>query len=154
MKLPRFSVPPWNPIRFIPKMEGDRLVIHASTQVPWHLRRIVARVLGIKENRIQIIKERTGGAYGSKQDILLEELAAWVTWNSGQSVFYQYTREEEFIACSTRFPMKMGVKLGAKKRRNPDSCSYDGGRQLRSLREPLSDRSHERLLQVAAPLPL
>ncbi len=106
---------PLEPHTVYTKMEGDRLVIHASTQVPWHLRRIVARVLGIKENRIQVIKERTGGAYGSKQDILLEELAAWVTWTSGQSVFYQHTREEEFIACSTRFPMKMGVKLGARK---------------------------------------
>ncbi|OQY30963.1 MAG: hypothetical protein B6241_15010 [Spirochaetaceae bacterium 4572_59] len=45
----------------------------------------------------------------------MEELAAWVTWNSGKSVFYQHTREEEFIANSTRFPMKIGVKLGAKK---------------------------------------
>ena len=97
------------------KMEGVRLVIHASTQVPWHLRRIVARILGVKENRIQVIKERTGGAYGSKQDILLEEMAAWITWKSGQPVFYQHTREEEFIACSTRFPMKIAVKLGAKK---------------------------------------
>ena len=40
------------------KMDGERLVIHASTQVPWHLRRIVARALGIRENRIQVIKER------------------------------------------------------------------------------------------------
>ncbi|MDA3955525.1 molybdopterin-dependent oxidoreductase Mo/Fe-S-binding subunit [Oceanispirochaeta sp.] len=97
------------------KMEGDRLVIHASTQVPWHLRRIVALVLGIKENKIHVIKERVGGGYGSKQDILLEELAAWVTWQTGKSVFYQYSRKEEFIACTTRHVMKIKVKIGAKK---------------------------------------
>ena len=101
--------------RVYTKMEGDRLVIHASTQVPWHLRRIVARVLGIKENKIHVIKERVGGGYGSKQDILLEELAAYVTWTTGQPCYYQYTRQEEFISCSTRFPMKVGVKIGAKK---------------------------------------
>ena len=101
--------------RVFTKMEGTRLVIHASTQVPWHLRRIVARVLGIKENRIRVVKERIGGGYGSKQDILLEELAAYFTWETGKSVYYYYSREEEFFASTTRFPMKIGVKLGAKK---------------------------------------
>ncbi len=101
--------------RVYTKMEGERLVIHATTQVPWHLRRIVARVLGIRENRIHVVKERVGGGYGSKQDILLEELAAWVTWQTGRSVYYRYSREEEFTSCSTRFPMKVTVKIGALK---------------------------------------
>ncbi|QEN06463.1 molybdopterin-dependent oxidoreductase Mo/Fe-S-binding subunit [Oceanispirochaeta crateris] len=106
---------PLEPHTVFTKMEGDRLIIHASTQVPWHLRRIVARVLGIKENKIHVIKERVGGGYGSKQDILLDELAAWVTWQTGLPVFYQFTREEEFISCSTRHVMKIKVKIGAKK---------------------------------------
>ena len=87
------------------KMDGDRLVIHASTQVPWHLRRIVARVLGIRENRIRVIKERMGGGYGSKQDILLEDVCAWATLRTGRAVFYKYTREEEFIAVHDASPL-------------------------------------------------
>jgi putative selenate reductase molybdopterin-binding subunit len=106
---------PLEPHTVYTKMEGERLVIHASTQVPWHLRRIVARVLGIKENKIHVIKERIGGGYGSKQDVLLDELAAWVTWQTGKSVFYQYTREEEFTSCTTRHVMKIKVKIGAMK---------------------------------------
>ncbi|MGD0726671.1 MAG: molybdopterin-dependent oxidoreductase Mo/Fe-S-binding subunit [Spirochaetia bacterium] len=97
------------------KMDGDRLVIHASTQVPWHLRRIVARVLGIRENRIRVIKERMGGGYGSKQDILLEDVCAWATFQTGRSVFYKYSREEEFVASTTRHPIRFTVKMGAKK---------------------------------------
>ena len=97
------------------RMDGERLVVHASTQVPWHLRRIIARVLGIRENRIRIIKERMGGGYGSKQDMLLEELCAWATFTTGRSVFSKYTREEEFIAATTRHPMRITVKMGAKK---------------------------------------
>ncbi len=97
------------------KMDGDRLVIHASTQVPWHLRRIVARVLGIRENRIRVIKERMGGGYGSKQDILLEDVCAWATLQTGRAVFYKYTREEEFIAATTRHPFDVTVKIGGKK---------------------------------------
>ncbi|MBN2658278.1 MAG: molybdopterin-dependent oxidoreductase Mo/Fe-S-binding subunit [Spirochaetales bacterium] len=96
-------------------MEGDRLIIDASTQVPWHLRRIVSTLLGIRENKVQVKKARVGGGYGSKQDILLEDVAAYATWVTGKPVFSQYTRKEEFEACSTRFPMTIGVKLGAKK---------------------------------------
>jgi putative selenate reductase molybdopterin-binding subunit len=97
------------------KPEGDRIVIHASTQVPYHLRRIVAGQLGIPENKVRVIKERVGGGYGSKQDILLDELAAWAAWTTARPVFHQYTRKEEFISCSTRKPMRIRVKLGAKK---------------------------------------
>ena len=97
------------------KMDGDRIVIHASTQVPWHLRRIVANVLGIRENRIHVIKERMGGGFGSKQDILLEDVCAWATLQTGRPVFYKYTREEEFIAATTRHPFIVRVKIGGKK---------------------------------------
>ncbi len=97
------------------RMDGDRVVIHASTQVPWHLRRITARILGIPENRVRVIKERVGGGYGSKQDILLEEVCAFATFKTGKSVFFRFTREEEFIANSSRHVMKIAVKLGAKK---------------------------------------
>jgi len=97
------------------RMEGDRLVIHGSTQVPWHVRRIVARILGIAENQIRVIKERTGGAFGSKQDIVLEDVAAWCTWVTGRDVLFRFTREEVFIASRTRHPMRVRVKLGAKR---------------------------------------
>lgn len=96
-------------------MEGDRLVLHASTQVPSHVRRIIARILGVKENRIRVIKERVGGGFGAKQDMVLEEVAAWATWVTGRDVLYRYTREDEFINSRTRHTMKVRVKLGAKK---------------------------------------
>ncbi len=97
------------------KMDGDRIIMHCSTQVPFHVRRITAAVLGINENRIRVIKERVGGGYGSKQDILLEEVCAYATFKTGRAIFHQYTRKEEFESCSTRKPMKIKVKLGAKR---------------------------------------
>ena len=97
------------------RIEGERLVIHAATQVPWHVRRIVARVLGISENQVRVIKERVGGGFGAKQDVVLEEVAAYATWVTGRPVLYRLTREEEFIASRTRHPMKIKVTLGAKR---------------------------------------
>lgn len=97
------------------KIDNDRLVIHASTQVPFHLRRIVAKVCGIAENRVHVIKEKVGGGYGSKQDILVEDVAGYATWLTRRPILYRNTREEEFIANSTRHPMRVTVKMGAKK---------------------------------------
>ncbi len=97
------------------KIDNDRLVIHASTQVPFHTRRIVARVCGIPENKIRVIKEKVGGGYGSKQDILVEDVAGYATWITRRPIYYRNTREEEFIANSTRHPMRITVKMGAKK---------------------------------------
>lgn len=114
-KTSQVNCTPCEPHTVYTRMEGDRLVVHASTQVPWHVRRNVAKVLGISENRVRVVKERVGGGYGSKQDILLEEVAAYATWKTGYPVFYQFSREEEFIACSSRHPMDIKVKLGAKK---------------------------------------
>lgn len=96
-------------------MDGDRLVVHASTQVPWHVRRQVARIVGMKQNKVHIIKERVGGGFGSKQDILLEEVCAWATCVTGRPVYFRYTREEEFIANTSRHVAKVKVKIGATK---------------------------------------
>ena len=96
-------------------VENGRLVVNASTQVPYHLRRIISWVCGIPENKIHVIKERVGGGYGSKQDILVEELTAYAAWKTGKPVYYRNTREEEFIANSTRHPMRCRVKMGGKK---------------------------------------
>ncbi len=96
-------------------VENGRLVINASTQVPYHVRRIVSWVCGIPENKIHVIKERVGGGYGSKQDILVEEITGYAAWITGKPVYYRNTREEEFIANSTRHPMRCRVKMGGKK---------------------------------------
>ena len=106
---------PLEPHVVFTRLEGERLIIHASTQVPWHIRRIVSRVLGISENLVRVIKERVGGGFGAKQDIVLEEVAAFATWKTGRPVLYRFTREEEFIASRTRHPMKIKVTLGAKR---------------------------------------
>ncbi len=106
---------PLEPHLVFTKMDNDRLVVHASTQVPFHLRRIVAKVCQIPENKVHIIKEKVGGGYGSKQDILVEDVVAYATYITREPIYYRNTREEEFIANSTRHPMRVTVKMGAKK---------------------------------------
>ena len=97
------------------RMEGGRLTVYASTQVPYHVRRIVGWVTGLPENKIHIIKTRVGGGYGSKQDILIEDLTGYAAFVTGRPVLCHNTREEEFIANSTRHPMRVHVKMSGNK---------------------------------------
>ena len=95
--------------------EDDRLVLRSSTQVPFHVRRVLAPVLGLPVKRIRVIKPRIGGGFGGKQEILIEDVAAHLTIATGRPVCYEYTREEEFTAARSRHPMKVHLKTGVKK---------------------------------------
>ncbi len=94
--------------------EDDRLVIRTSTQVPFHVRRMIAPVLGLPIKRIRVIKPRIGGGFGGKQEMLVEDVAAHLTIATGRPVQYIYTREEEFIAARSRHPMRVRMKTGVK----------------------------------------
>ena len=95
--------------------EDDRLVIRTSTQVPFHVRRQLAPVLGLPIKRIRVIKPRIGGGFGGKQEVMIEDVAAHLTIATGRPVIYEYTREEEFIAARSRHPMRLRMKTGVKR---------------------------------------
>ena len=92
----------------------DRLVIRTSTQVPFHVRRQIAPVLGLPIKRIRVIKPRIGGGFGGKQEVLVEDVAAHLTIVTKRPVIYEMTREEEFIGARTRHPMRIRMKTGVK----------------------------------------
>lgn len=94
--------------------EDDRLVIRTSTQVPFHVRRILAPVLGLSEKRIRVIKPRIGGGFGVKQEVLIEDICAHLTIVTGRPVRMELTRAEEFYASRTRHPMFITMKTGVK----------------------------------------
>jgi putative selenate reductase molybdopterin-binding subunit len=114
-KCNRVQCTPMEPHVVYARIDSGRLVLRASTQVPWHVRRIVARTIGIPENKVRVIKERVGGGFGAKQDIVVEDVAGYLAWTTGRPVFFRYDREEEFIASRTRHGMEIAVKIGAKR---------------------------------------
>ncbi len=92
--------------------DDGRIVIRTATQVPFHVRRIVAEVLGIPVRLVRVIKPRVGGAFGGKQEILNEELVAAVTLKTGRPARIEYTREEEFYAARSRHPQITRYRMG------------------------------------------
>ncbi|MBS1195370.1 MAG: CoxL CutL, partial [Actinobacteria bacterium] len=95
-------------------LDGNgRLVLHTSTQVPFHLRRIIARILDLPIHRIRVVKPRIGGGFGVKQEVLVEDVCALVTMRTGRPARWEYSRPEEFVSARTRHPFRIRVKLGA-----------------------------------------
>ena len=92
--------------------EDHRLIVRTSTQVPFHVRRIIAPLLGIPVGRIRVIKPRIGGGFGGKQEILIEDLCGMLTLRTGRPVRLEFTREEELTAARTRHPQIVTVKSG------------------------------------------
>ncbi len=92
----------------------DRVVLISATQVPFHARRIVGRVLDLPIQRIRVIKPRIGGGFGAKQEVLLEPYAALATLRTGRATFCEFTRSEVFISSRTRHPMRVDLRMGVK----------------------------------------
>ncbi len=95
--------------------EHRRVVVVTATQVPFHARRIVARVNQIPLSRIRVVKPRIGGGFGAKQEIVLEDLCAHVALKTGRPVAMELDRGEEFYASRTRHPMYVTMKTGINK---------------------------------------
>ncbi|MFP4499148.1 MAG: xanthine dehydrogenase family protein molybdopterin-binding subunit, partial [Vulcanimicrobiota bacterium] len=92
--------------------EKDRLVILTSTQVPFHVRRIVSERLGMPAKQIRVIKPRIGGGFGTKQEVLLEDIVALGVLRTRKPVKLELTRYEEFLS-RTRHPQIVKIKLGS-----------------------------------------
>ena len=90
-----------------------RLHVISSTQIVFHVRRILSRALGIPKSKIRVEKPRIGGGFGAKQTAVSEVYPAFVTLKTGRPAQIIFTREESQIAGSPRHEMEVKVRLGA-----------------------------------------
>ncbi|WP_295419140.1 xanthine dehydrogenase family protein molybdopterin-binding subunit [uncultured Subdoligranulum sp.] len=92
-----------------------RLHVISSTQIVFHVRRILSIALGIPKSKIHVEKPRIGGGFGAKQTSVSEVYPAFVTWKTGRPARIVYSRRECQIAGSPRHEMEVHVRLGADK---------------------------------------
>src|SRR5258708_935467 len=95
--------------------EDDRLVVRTSTQVPYHVRRIISPVIGLSPRRIRVVKPRIGGGFGVKQEVLLEDICALLTIATDRPVKLEFSRAEEFRSSRSRHPQILRMKTGVKR---------------------------------------
>lgn len=94
---------------------NGRLNIVSSTQIVFHVRRIIANALCIPKHMIRVTKPRIGGGFGAKQTSVSEVYPAFVTWKTGKPAKILFSRVESQTASSPRHDMEIHVRVGADK---------------------------------------
>ena len=92
-----------------------RLHCISSTQIVFHIRRILANALGISKSMVRAEKPRIGGGFGAKQTAVCEVYPAFVTWMTKRPSKIIYSRRECQTIASPRHEMEVTVRLGAMK---------------------------------------
>jgi len=90
----------------------ERLVIRTSTQVPFHVRRMLAPLLGIPVKQIRVMKPRIGGAFGGKQEMLIEDIVGHLVLATRRPVRLELTRNEEFVSSRVRHSQTITFRTG------------------------------------------
>lgn len=92
-----------------------RLTIYSSTQMPHLLRTHLAKVLGLTEGDVHVVKQPMGGGFGGRMEMhSLDPICALLARKADRPVSIIYTRYEQFLATRFRHPFEMTVRVGAK----------------------------------------
>jgi putative selenate reductase molybdopterin-binding subunit len=96
-------------------LDNDRLNVRTSSQTPHITKQKLCYLFDLMPESVRVFCERVGGGFGGKQEVLTEDICAFATLKTGRPVMLEFTREEEFIGATTRHPMNVQMKVGAKR---------------------------------------
>lgn len=93
---------PFEPRAAVARFEEGRYHIECSTQVPWTVRNVTAKVLGIHPSKVRVTVPPVGGGFGLKFDCTIEPVAAILARKAGRTVSIVNSRQEEMLTCLCR----------------------------------------------------
>ena len=94
--------------------EDDNLLVRTNTQVPGHVQHTLAELLRVPASRIKVVQSESGGDTATKQEIVLEDLCAFLTIATNRPVMLSHTRADEFVSGGARAPYIIRMKTGVK----------------------------------------
>jgi CO/xanthine dehydrogenase Mo-binding subunit/aerobic-type carbon monoxide dehydrogenase small subunit (CoxS/CutS family) len=94
---------------------GGRIHVRTTSQAPFVVQLKLAHVFNLPSRSIHVFTERVGGGFGGKQEMVTEDLCVFATIKTGRTVKWEFTREEQFTAATTRHQMTTQVKIGARR---------------------------------------
>ncbi len=94
--------------------EGNEMTIYSSTQAPTEVQEIVARVLGIDQNRITVDVRRLGGGFGGKERAatIWACIAALGCALTKKTVELKLSRDEDLAFTGKRHPFEAQYEIG------------------------------------------
>ena len=97
--------------------EEGGIRLFGSLQCPFYVQNAVSSILGIPQNKVQVIQSPTGGAFGGKEDFpsLFGGLAALAAYKTGRPVKLVLDRRDDIILTSKRHPSKSYYRTAPKR---------------------------------------
>ena len=86
----------------------EGVVVSGSLQCPYYVHRALVNLFGLPAEKIRVIQQETGGAFGGKEEYpsMIAGHAALLAWKSGRPVKIVYDREEDMAATTKRHPSR------------------------------------------------
>jgi CO/xanthine dehydrogenase Mo-binding subunit len=106
---------PFEPRAVVASFEDGRFHIQTSTQVPWTVRHVTAKVLGVPDAQVRVTVPPVGGAFGLKFDCSLEPFAAILARATGRRVALVNSRREEMLTCLCRENAEIRIRSAVTK---------------------------------------
>ena len=100
----------FEPRAVVAAYQDGRYHIHTSTQAPWTVKHVTAKVLGVPESAVHVTVPAVGGGFGLKFDCSLEPYAAILARKSGRSVSLVNSRKEEMMTCLCRENAEISIR--------------------------------------------
>jgi xanthine dehydrogenase molybdenum-binding subunit len=94
---------------------ADRLSLWEDSQNAHSTAGTLSKLFGISLNKIELDAANCGGTFGASDFGRYHEIACLLSRKAGRPVRLQYTRAEEFMASTRRYPMSFDIKMGAMK---------------------------------------
>jgi len=94
-------------------LDGDVVVVQATTQAPTMDRDELMAILDLPQHRVRVIPTAVGGGFGSKLDLSIQPFAALAAVKFGRPVRIRYSRHESIRTTTKRHPSRITVDAGA-----------------------------------------
>lgn len=94
-------------------IDGDVVVVQATTQAPTMDRDELMAILDLPQSRVRVVPTAVGGGFGSKLDLSLQPFVALAALKFGRPVRIRYTRHESIRTTTKRHPSRITVDAGA-----------------------------------------
>ena len=127
---------PMEPHATTAQWDGDRLLVHDSTQGTTSVMRHLAAAFGVPEEGVRVLATHVGGGFGSKgsarPNVVLAAMGARV---SGRPVRLALTRSQQFALVGYRSPTLQRVRLGADAAGRLTALAHDSVEQTSTVFE-------------------
>jgi CO/xanthine dehydrogenase Mo-binding subunit len=95
--------------------EGEKLVVETAGQWLHEDRKQIAKLLGLGEDEVVVRYAKIGGAFGGREDLIVQPLLALATWKLKRPTALVWNREESIVGHQKRHPYFIRSKWAARK---------------------------------------